>query len=46
MKSVIVEVNHARVVAANTPLDYYSEQRVVMIDQNTNISFLKLFQDG
>ena len=46
MKSVIVEVNHARVAAANTPLDYYSEQRVVMIDQNTNISFLKLFQDG
>ena len=40
MKTVIVGANHGGIAAANTLLDHYSDQRVVMIDQNTNISYL------
>ena len=40
MKTVIVGANHAGIATANTLLDYYPAQRVVMIDQNTNISYL------
>ena len=40
MKTVIVGANHGGIAAANTLLDHYPDQRVVMIDQNTNISYL------
>lgn len=40
MKTVIVGANHGGIAAANTLLDHYPDHRVVMIDQNTNISYL------
>ena len=40
MKTVIIGANHAGIAAANTLLDNYPEQHVVMIDRNTNLSYL------
>lgn len=40
MKTVIVGTNHAGIAAANTLLDNYPDQEVVMIDRNTNLSYL------
>ena len=40
MKTVIVGANHGGIAATNTLLDHYPDQQVVMIDQNTNISYL------
>ncbi|MDH6363256.1 NADPH-dependent 2,4-dienoyl-CoA reductase/sulfur reductase-like enzyme [Enterococcus sp. PF1-24] len=40
MKTVIVGTNHAGIAAANTLLDSYPDQEVVMIDRNTNLSYL------
>lgn len=40
MKTVIVGANHAGIAAANTLLDSYKDQQVVMIDRNTNLSYL------
>lgn len=40
MKTVIIGANHAGIAAANTLLDNYPEQKVVMIDRNTNLSYL------
>lgn len=40
MKTVIVGANHGGIAAANTLLDYYPDQQVVMIDRNSNISYL------
>lgn len=39
-KTVIVGANHAGVAAANTILDNAPDQEVVMIDSNTNLSYL------
>lgn len=39
-KTVIVGANHAGIAAANTLLDNYPDQEVVMIDRNTNLSYL------
>lgn len=39
-KTVIIGTNHAGIAAANTLLDTYSNQEVVMIDRNTNLSYL------
>lgn len=39
-KTVIVGANHAGIAAANTLLDTYPNQEVVMIDRNTNLSYL------
>lgn len=39
-KTVIVGTNHAGIAAANTLLDTYPNQEVVMIDRNTNLSYL------
>lgn len=39
-KTVIVGANHAGVAAANTLLDNFENQEVVMIDRNTNLSYL------
>lgn len=39
-KTVIIGTNHAGIAAANTLLDNYSDQEVVMIDKNTNLSYL------
>lgn len=40
MKIVIVGTNHAGIAAANTILDHYKGHEVVMIDKNTNLSYL------
>ncbi|GGD01353.1 H2O-forming NADH oxidase [Enterococcus wangshanyuanii] len=40
LKTVIVGTNHAGIAAANTLLDNYPDQEVVMIDRNTNLSYL------
>lgn len=40
MKTVIIGANHAGIAAANTLLDNYKDQEVVMIDRNTNLSYL------
>ena len=40
MKTVIVGTNHGGIAAANTLLDNYPGCEVVMIDKNTNISYL------
>lgn len=40
MKVVIVGANHAGIAAANTLLDNYPDIDVVMIDRNTNLSYL------
>ena len=34
-KTVIIGANHAGIAAANTLLDNYQDQEVVMIDRNT-----------
>ncbi|MFC4771547.1 H2O-forming NADH oxidase [Enterococcus hermanniensis] len=39
-KTVIIGTNHAGIAAANTLLDNYSDQEIVMIDKNTNLSYL------
>ncbi len=39
-KTVIIGANHAGIAAANTLLDNYKDQEVVMIDRNTNLSYL------
>ncbi len=39
-KTVIIGANHAGIAAANTLLDNYQDQEVVMIDRNTNLSYL------
>lgn len=39
-KTVIIGANHAGIAAANTLLDKYKDQEVVMIDRNTNLSYL------
>lgn len=40
VKTVIIGTNHAGIAAANTLLDNYPNQEVVMIDRNTNLSYL------
>ncbi|HCN75144.1 H2O-forming NADH oxidase [Pseudolactococcus plantarum] len=40
MKTVIIGSNHAGIAAANTLLDNYPDQEVVLIDRNTNLSYL------
>ena len=40
VKTVIIGTNHAGIGAANTLLDTYPNQEVVMIDRNTNLSYL------
>lgn len=40
MKTVIIGNNHAGIAAANTLLDNYKDQEIVMIDRNTNLSYL------
>ncbi|MDO4669893.1 MAG: FAD-dependent oxidoreductase [Aerococcus sp.] len=41
MKTVIIGTNHAGIAAANTLLDNYGDQQeIVMIDRNTNMSYL------
>src|SRR5699024_2045674 len=39
-KTVIIGTNHAGIAAANTLLDNYPDQEVVMIDRNSNLSYL------
>lgn len=39
-KTVIVGTNHAGIAAANTLLDNFKDQEVVMIDRNNNLSYL------
>ncbi|MBU5364843.1 FAD-dependent oxidoreductase [Enterococcus devriesei] len=39
-KTVIVGTNHAGIAAANTLLDNFQNQEVVMIDRNDNLSYL------
>ena len=40
MKVVIIGTNHAGIAAANTLLDNYKDIEVVMLDQNSNLSYL------
>ncbi len=40
MKIVIIGTNHAGIAAANTLLDNYPGHELVMIDKNTNLSYL------
>ncbi|OFI47895.1 H2O-forming NADH oxidase [Floricoccus penangensis] len=40
MKTVIIGTNHAGIAAANTLLDNYPDQEIVMIDRNSNLSYL------
>ncbi len=40
MKIVILGTNHAGIAAANTLLDNYENNEVVMIDRNSNMSYL------
>lgn len=39
-KTVIIGANHAGIACANTLLDNYKDQEVVMIDRNSNLSYL------
>lgn len=39
-KTVIIGANHAGIAAANTLLDNFKDQEVVLIDRNTNLSYL------
>ncbi|MDT2831114.1 FAD-dependent oxidoreductase [Vagococcus carniphilus] len=39
-KIVLIGANHAGIAAANTILDSYPENEVVIIDKNTNLSYL------
>ncbi|WP_081166351.1 H2O-forming NADH oxidase [Lactococcus garvieae] len=40
MKIVIIGTNHAGIAAANTLLDNYSGHEIMMIDRNSNMSYL------
>ena len=40
MKTVIVGANHAGIACANTLLDNFKDQEVVLLDRNTNLSYL------
>ncbi|MQW22840.1 MULTISPECIES: H2O-forming NADH oxidase [unclassified Lactococcus] len=40
MKIVILGTNHAGIAAANTLLDHYQGNEIVMIDRNSNMSYL------
>ncbi|MBG9983568.1 FAD-dependent oxidoreductase [Aerococcaceae bacterium DSM 111022] len=40
MKVVIIGTNHAGIAAANTLLDHYEDIELVMIDKNSNLSYL------
>ena len=40
MKVLIIGTNHAGIAAANTLLDNYPGNEIVMIDRNTNLSYL------
>lgn len=40
MKVVIIGTNHAGIAAANTLLEQYPEHEVVMIERNSNLSYL------
>ena len=40
LKIVIIGANHAGIAAANTILDNYPQHQVIMIDRNTNLSYL------
>ena len=40
MRTVIIGANHAGIAVANTLLDNYTDQQVVMIDRNSNLSYL------
>ena len=40
MKVLIIGTNHAGIAVANTLLDNYPGNEVVMIDRNTNLSYL------
>lgn len=40
MKTVIIGTNHSGIAVANTLLDNYKDQEVVMIDKNSNLSYL------
>ncbi|GFH42894.1 NADH oxidase [Lactococcus hodotermopsidis] len=40
MKTVIIGANHAGIACANTLLDTYPDTEVVMIDRNSNLSYL------
>ena len=40
MKVLIIGTNHAGIATANTLLDNYPEHEIVMIDRNTNLSYL------
>ena len=40
MKVVIIGTNHAGIAAANTLLDNYKDIEVVMLDKNSNLSYL------
>lgn len=40
MKVVIIGTNHAGIAAANTLLDNYPQAEVVMLDRNSNLSYL------
>lgn len=40
MKIVILGTNHAGIAAANTLLDHYEGNEIVMIDRNSNMSYL------
>lgn len=40
MKIVILGTNHAGIAAANTLLDHYTDNKIVMIDRNSNMSYL------
>lgn len=39
-RTVIIGANHAGIAAANTLLDNYPDQEVVLVDRNTNLSYL------
>ena len=40
VKTVIIGSNHAGIAAANTLLDHYPDQQVVMIDKSNSLSYL------
>lgn len=40
MKIVVIGTNHAGIAAANTLLDHYPGHEIVMIDRNSNMSYL------
>ena len=40
MKTIIIGTNHGGIAAANTLLDNYPDQELVMIDKNSNLSYL------